>query len=205
MEPCNPIKHKAPAGYEFCRPLPVEDKNCCSTQYECNVSTTTPAPTYIIESVTEENDTEFYTTNNAIGPTPITKCNIDNHQAPEIWSGSGKDKIIVSTRMEAESQKLTTEPTEIRTDKDTSLLEFIIEISEETSTMESIGIEDDVGTINSDSEEEKELSPRLVASSSNTNIIGKTKNVGSTETKVCSSHINTNKKETSEATDLSEA
>ena len=74
VEPCNPIKRKAPAGYEFCRPLPVEDENCCSTQYECNVSTTMPDPTYIIESVTEENDTRFDTTNNATGPTPVTEC-----------------------------------------------------------------------------------------------------------------------------------
>ena len=63
---------------------------------------------------------------------------------------------------------------------------------------------DDVGTINLDSEEEKEISPRLVAFSSNTNIIGKTKNEGSTETKVCSSNMNTSKKEIHEATDLSE-
>merc|ERR1711976_1108472 len=68
---------------------------------------------------------------------------------------------------------------------------------------------DDVGTINSDSEEEKELSPRLVTSSSNANIIGKTKNEGSTETKVCSSNTNTNKKQmeipVAKTKDLSEA
>jgi hypothetical protein len=52
--PCDPTACPPPSGYEFCQPLPVQEGECCPTQYECNVSTTTDEPaTTVVVTVSE--------------------------------------------------------------------------------------------------------------------------------------------------------
>ena len=43
----------APAGHEDCLPLPPKSGECCSTEFECNVLSTTGAPVTVIVSTTE--------------------------------------------------------------------------------------------------------------------------------------------------------
>merc|ERR1712106_452326 len=59
---CDPSSCEAPAGFEFCQPLPVAEGECCPSQYECNLSTTTDGPTTTIIVSVSEDDSQIPTT-----------------------------------------------------------------------------------------------------------------------------------------------
>jgi len=80
---CDPSSCEAPSGYEFCQPLPVAEGECCPSQYECNVSTTTDGPTTtIVVSVTEDNSEIPTTTVNDLDSLPEAECDPSTCKAP---------------------------------------------------------------------------------------------------------------------------
>ena len=56
--PCDPSACTSLPGYEFCQPLLSEERECCPSQYECNVSTTTDGPITTVIVAVSETDSE---------------------------------------------------------------------------------------------------------------------------------------------------
>merc|ERR1712106_677259 len=80
---CDPSSCEAPSGYEFCQSLPVAEGECCPSQYECNVSTTTDGPTTtIVVSVTEDDSQIPTTTVNDLDSIPEAECDPSTCKAP---------------------------------------------------------------------------------------------------------------------------
>ena len=96
---------KTTAKHKTCQPWPVKEGECCSSQYECNVSTTTYEPTITAIPLVDD-DSAPETATQQIVTELKTKENSDTRNDSNITTASSTRKV---TTTKTENQEMTTE------------------------------------------------------------------------------------------------